>query len=1407
MNTSNSLKTVLAALALVASVQFSSSQTIPPSLAAPPGSVNTNIPGMKMQIVQGNSGLAMGSAAPAERLISGHAIDPATGLPFVNNATPNPVDGSFFYNIDRYINMHEQIPNNPDAAGGNFFTGLTPAAAPMNIPDEAEPGIPGTTSSGDYFVMEFTGYLQLPAGTVRFGVNSDDGFKLTIGNGINTRVQALQLIILDGTRGFGNTEANITVSSAGIYPFRLLFWENTGGNSGVELYTFAPGTTSGNRYLINDTNQANSIRSYRELVGNPPSILNFFPVLTTYIDVQGNSTAVPAAPYMWVEVLDGGTTLDTNSVTFALDGTLLATNITKSANITTIGAQAPALVANSVHTNTLIYADSGGARFTNVWTFTVGNYPTIPAAYAIASVDTSKPGFKAKVQQMNQQVNKQPNTGQVPNAERQIANGYIDPATGLPYENLADLSSAGTDGFLVYPDVINLNEAPANAGSFPNDAPVQGITGNLNGQEHYVVSIETILDLKAGVYRFGVNSDDGFRLSAGRGPGDVVGVQLATAGDRGPTDSFTDFAVATDGFYPFRLMWWETGGGSACEFFVVTNLATLTKTLINDLTDTAPIKAYRESAASRPYISRVLPTVNFAYAFADQDVIIDITDGAIPLNAGTAALTINGTAQTVAEGKTNNVTTVRRASSVTNLLRSGVNNLSLTYSFTEGGNAVTVTNTWAFTVPRYISPIPLGNKVQQADVSGSGFHVTGYQIDRSGDANQGNGGRYVGQSGNGNNMPRAEIELYGGYINPTNNQPYPNLMLTGGNPPPNPDGSWDIADVLNLNNAQSAGGPPTAANIFQVGEAQVPGLPGAGTSNFGLDNSVNEFTTYLKFPAAGAYILGLNVDDGWTCISAPNPRDTLGTLLGFKDAPGGQNGTPLNNPSAAFNVIVPEAGIYPFRILFWEGGGGVNFEFAELDRGTGTQILVNNTDPANTSTVLLPGNTISSITAYNTYSGPVRPWTKFSVYPMPYIGTVEPRTTTAGQVTLWQNVHQQSGPGPILVKVGAGNPVDIANDEPRPDQALVNKPFGDAVGGVVADLGTGKVGMVLDGANVTPTVTDVPGSSDKLVLYTPPQPLSPSSNHIAGLVYAGTTNYWTFSVITYTNVPATDILASSAADLNAVGFLAKIFQATNGQPNTVSRAELQIAGLTNNVATANSNRGDGAYIITNIINWNVTKNPGGTPAEIGNFQPLLTGTPDDPVPGIPGTGLTGNLRFENITAEIFAYLDLPAGYQKFGVNGDDGWKVQVGTQGQTSGTILFTRDRGTGARDIPFAFVTPQAGLVPIRLVWYQGGGGGNLEFFTYGPNNTKIPVNDRTNPNSVKAYYSVATAPQLRFTSATLGGGNATFTWSGTGVLQQATVLTGSPADWTDVSPQPVGNSIQVPVSSAAQTFYRLKQ
>src|SRR5207247_11094644 len=123
----------------------------------------------------------------------------------------------------------------------------------------------------------------------------------------------------------------------------------------------------------------------------------------------------------------------------------------------------------------------------------------------------------------------------------------------------------------------------------------------------------------------------------------------------------------------------------------------------------------------------------------------------------------------------------------------------------------------------------------------------------------------------------------------------------------------------------------------------------------------------------------------------------------------------------------------------------------------------------------------SPITSYNAYTGQTRPWVKFSVYPMPYIGTIQPQTTTGGNVSLWQNRNQQSGPGRIQVKLGllngSWNSGEVANS------STGQRPFGDAVGAVVADLVTRSVVMVLVVVSVKQKVTYVTNSSTILVVY------------------------------------------------------------------------------------------------------------------------------------------------------------------------------------------------------------------------------------------------------------------------------------------------------------------------------------
>jgi hypothetical protein len=52
---------------------------------------------------------------------------------------------------------------------------------------------------------------------------------------------------------------------------------------------------------------------------------------------------------------------------------------------------------------------------------------------------------------------------------------------------------------------------------------------------------------------------------------------------------------------------------------------------------------------------------------------------------------------------------------------------------------------------------------------------------------------------------------------------------------------------------------------------------------------------------------------------------------------------------------------------------------------------------------------------------------------------------------------------------------------------------------------------------------------------------------------------------------------------------------------------------------------------------------------------------------------------------------------------------------------------------------------------------------------------------------------------------GTITISWEGTGLLQQAMSLTGQPTDWSDVIPQPPGNSLTI-MPTGKQRFFRLQ-
>jgi len=164
------------------------------------------------------------------------------------------------------------------------------------------------------------------------------------------------------------------------------------------------------------------------------------------------------------------------------------------------------------------------------------------------------------------------------------------------------------------------------------------------------------------------------------------------------------------------------------------------------------------------------------------------------------------------------------------------------------------------------------------------------------------------------------------------------------------------------------------------------------------------------------------------------------------------------------------------------------------------------------------------------------------------------------------------------------------------------------------------------------------------------------------------------------------------------------------------------------------------------------------------------------------------------------------------VNGDFGqrdfWVTNAGlsaTVGADAHLNLGEDDVGKGMSHVDFGFIVPAPGAYPLRLLYFQGGGGSGLEWTTVLPGPTadgnRVLVNDSTTQGSLLAYRAVTTTPQ--FNAATFSDGMLNLSWTHAAILQEASKL--SPTNWTDVVSQPAGATYSVPASQAAD-FYRLR-
>lgn len=400
----------------------------------------------------------------------------------------------------------------------------------------------------------------------------------------------------------------------------------------------------------------------------------------------------------------GFATPDTNTITVKLDGvSVTPTAITQTGNpgggngVTIIGYQNTGILLSpgSVHTNLIQFSGStfnGTVTATNV--FTVAAYTTLAASQkAPGAVNTNLTGFTGRVHQLS--VPRTPNPTNIAGIERELANLYLDPNTGNPYDSIAETNVftnsvinwykdqvyGGTSGF------FNYNSLPP--ASVPDD-PIPGIDPlSAYGTDNGAAEILTELYLPVGAYQLGVNHDDGFKLFAGAEPRDVLASTVlgvsAGSGDTSPMN----IVVTNAGYYPFRLIWGQNTGAAQLEFYLI-DFATGQRILINDLSQAVHVAAYADTnALTLPYVRWVSPAPGDG---GDPRLIVakleDGTGGTVIPNS--ISLTLNGTGNAVIT-KTNTQTTVTLVSATP---PPGTNAaVKLVYNTSAGGP---ITNTWNF---------------------------------------------------------------------------------------------------------------------------------------------------------------------------------------------------------------------------------------------------------------------------------------------------------------------------------------------------------------------------------------------------------------------------------------------------------------------------------------------------------------------------------------------------------------------------------------------------------------------------------------------------------------------------------------------------------------------------------------
>ncbi len=277
----------------------------------------------------------------------------------------------------------------------------------------------------------------------------------------------------------------------------------------------------------------------------------------------------------------------------------------------------------------------------------------IPASFAHprSTATAANRGFAVRVVQAYKDAGTLANSNA--RTEAQLAGTLINSLTGLPFVDVTDKTGFSADGVYTETAVIDYEKGGGATAAFP------GIPSGSDNTDNIALEAVAFLDLDPGTYTMVVNSDDGFRVTAGPDSRDQLNsIKLGEYdGGRGAGDTSFTFSVSAAGIYSFRLTYEQGNGGANVSWFAAPSTAADPHVLVNAADG---IKAYSTLVGGvAPYVALANPlpgATGVSPATVVNFVLVDGTPAKV--NPASVALYFDGVKTASTASKAGSKTTI-----------------------------------------------------------------------------------------------------------------------------------------------------------------------------------------------------------------------------------------------------------------------------------------------------------------------------------------------------------------------------------------------------------------------------------------------------------------------------------------------------------------------------------------------------------------------------------------------------------------------------------------------------------------------------------------------------------------------------------------------------------------------------